>query len=103
MKIRRDKLDEDGNVMELTKEEEERRLRYDQHNFAIEDPFDLSHDLGRVVNETTIRIIRDEFIRAVAIIIEDGDFHRVCEKVNDEESDQEQEILGGVEIETSPR
>jgi hypothetical protein len=35
---------------------------------CIEDPFETGHDLGRVVDRQTIRIIREEFERAADVL-----------------------------------
>lgn len=40
---------------------------------CIEDPFETSHDLGRVVDRQTIRILREEFERAAGILQYDDD------------------------------
>ncbi|BAM83490.1 hypothetical protein, conserved [Cyanidioschyzon merolae strain 10D] len=39
-----------------------------RHFFCIEDPFDMTHDLGRVCSEDSVRLLRHEFRRAFAII-----------------------------------
>ncbi|KAK1614304.1 hypothetical protein QYE76_019821 [Lolium multiflorum] len=44
------------------------RVGNDRHLMCIEDPFETGHDLGRVVDRQTIRIIREEFERAAAIL-----------------------------------
>eukprot|EP00871_Galdieria_phlegrea_P000325 jgi/Galph1/1293/GphlegSOOS_G6120.1 len=46
-----------------------RHKRYKElHVFCVEDPFDVSHDIGRVVDEETLKVLQDEFIRAYEII-----------------------------------
>ena len=35
---------------------------------CIEDPFEISHDLGRIVDKFTIKILREEFERAANIL-----------------------------------
>merc|ERR1712157_161786 len=40
----------------------------DNHLICIEDPFQLSNDLGRVVGRKTIFFLRDEFKRAADIM-----------------------------------
>lgn len=49
------------------------RIGNDRHLMCIEDPFETSHDLGRVVDRQTIRIIREEFERAAAVLQYDDD------------------------------
>ncbi|GJP46348.1 hypothetical protein CLOM_g5647 [Closterium sp. NIES-68] len=57
----------------LSKEEKEwtRRVGNERHLICIEDPFDLSHDLGRVVDRSSIRVLRDEFHRAAKVMRHD--------------------------------
>ncbi|WVZ78117.1 hypothetical protein U9M48_025880 [Paspalum notatum var. saurae] len=44
------------------------RVGNDRHLVCIEDPFETGHDLGRVVDRQTIRILREEFERAAAVL-----------------------------------
>jgi DNA polymerase sigma len=39
-----------------------------RHFFSIEDPFDMTHDLGRVCSEDSMRLLQHEFRRAFAIL-----------------------------------
>ncbi|GAB2271624.1 hypothetical protein Dimus_006454 [Dionaea muscipula] len=45
-----------------------RRIGNDRHLICIEDPFETSHDLGRVVDKYSIRVLREEFERAAEIM-----------------------------------
>ncbi|KAF3327110.1 terminal uridylyltransferase 7-like isoform X1 [Carex littledalei] len=45
-----------------------RRIGNDRHLICIEDPFETSHDLGRVVDKFSIKILREEFERAANIL-----------------------------------
>lgn len=45
-----------------------RRIGNDRHLICIEDPFEVSHDLGRVVDKRSIRVLREEFERAAEIM-----------------------------------
>ncbi|CAA0820802.1 Nucleotidyltransferase family protein [Striga hermonthica] len=45
-----------------------KRVGNDRHLICIEDPFEVSHDLGRVVDKHSIRVIREEFERAAEIM-----------------------------------
>ena len=40
---------------------------------CIEDPFEIGHDLGRVVDRQTIRILKEEFERAAAVLQDNDD------------------------------
>ncbi|KAL7083287.1 hypothetical protein ACP275_14G151800 [Erythranthe tilingii] len=44
------------------------RVGNDRHLMCIEDPFDVYRDLGRFVDRSTLRIIRQEFERAAEIM-----------------------------------
>ncbi|KAJ7557051.1 hypothetical protein O6H91_05G109900 [Diphasiastrum complanatum] len=57
----------------LSKDEKDwtRRIGNDRHLICIEDPFEVSHDLGRVVDKRSIRVLRDEFYRAANIMRHD--------------------------------
>lgn len=48
-----------------------RRIGNDRHLICIEDPFEVSHDLGRVVDKRSIRVLREEFERAAGIMQHD--------------------------------
>ncbi|XP_060218703.1 UTP:RNA uridylyltransferase 1 [Lycium barbarum] len=48
-----------------------RRIGNDRHLICIEDPFEVSHDLGRVVDKFSIRVLREEFERAAEIMQHD--------------------------------
>ncbi|TYG99343.1 hypothetical protein ES288_A10G189100v1 [Gossypium darwinii] len=41
-----------------------RRIGNDRHLICIEDPFVVSHDLGRVVDKFSIKVLTEEFERA---------------------------------------
>ncbi|KAG0474469.1 hypothetical protein HPP92_014155 [Vanilla planifolia] len=45
-----------------------RRIGNDRHLICIEDPFEVTHDLGRVVDKFSIKILREEFERAADIL-----------------------------------
>ncbi|KAG6487921.1 hypothetical protein ZIOFF_056659 [Zingiber officinale] len=45
-----------------------RRIGNDRYLICIEDPFNISHDLGRVVDKYSIKILREEFERAADIM-----------------------------------
>ncbi|KAK4744679.1 hypothetical protein SAY87_010991 [Trapa incisa] len=48
-----------------------RRVGNDRHLICIEDPFDTKHDLGRVVDKFSIKVLREEFERAAEIMQHD--------------------------------
>ncbi|KAL0464707.1 UNVERIFIED_CONTAM: UTP:RNA uridylyltransferase 1 [Sesamum latifolium] len=55
-----------------------RRVGNDRHLICIEDPFEVSHDLGRVVDKYSIRVLREEFERAAEIMQYD---RNPCQKI----------------------
>lgn len=50
-----------------------KRSGTDRHLICIEDPFDTSHDLGRVVDKDSIGVLRSEFERAAKILATEED------------------------------
>uniref|UniRef100_J3L941 Uncharacterized protein n=2 Tax=Oryza brachyantha TaxID=4533 RepID=J3L941_ORYBR len=62
-----------GNTISKQEKNWTTRVGNDRHLICIEDPFETSHDLGRVVDRQTIRILREEFERAASILQYDDD------------------------------
>ncbi|ERM96556.1 UTP:RNA uridylyltransferase 1 [Amborella trichopoda] len=57
-----------GSIISKRVKEWTRRIGKDRHLICIEDPFDISHDLGRIVDRHSINVLRDEFRRAADIL-----------------------------------
>ena len=57
-----------------------RNSRFDRFWFCIEDPFELSHNLGRVADRDSLFTLRGEFMRAAKVLEEKGDLAAVCEQ-----------------------
>ncbi|CAL9076187.1 unnamed protein product [Musa textilis] len=57
-----------GSIISKRAKDWTRRIGNDRHLICIEDPFDISHDLGRVVDKFSIKILREEFERAANIL-----------------------------------
>jgi DNA polymerase sigma len=57
-----------GRIISKERKDWTRRVGNDRHLICIEDPFELTHDLGRVVDKFTIKILREEFERAANIL-----------------------------------
>lgn len=51
----------------------------DRHLFCIEDPFELTHDLGRIADRYTLQSMRDEFKRAYGLLLKGDGWAEVCE------------------------
>eukprot|EP01087_Luapelamoeba_hula_P005379 TRINITY_DN1545_c0_g1_i2.p1 TRINITY_DN1545_c0_g1~~TRINITY_DN1545_c0_g1_i2.p1 ORF type:complete len:466 (-),score=47.91 TRINITY_DN1545_c0_g1_i2:17-1414(-) len=52
----------------------------DNHHFSIEDPFDLDHDLGRVIDPHSLRDIQAEFERGFTLLSHNADLEHLCLK-----------------------
>ncbi|KAG9452104.1 hypothetical protein H6P81_005008 [Aristolochia fimbriata] len=57
-----------GSILSKRAKDWTRRIGNDRHLICIEDPFEISHDLGRVVDKYSIKILREEFERAAYIL-----------------------------------
>ncbi|XP_038978933.1 UTP:RNA uridylyltransferase 1-like [Phoenix dactylifera] len=57
-----------GSIISKQAKDWTRRIGNDRHLISIEDPFETSHDLGRVVDKNSIKILREEFERAADIL-----------------------------------
>ncbi|CAL5382841.1 unnamed protein product [Camellia sinensis] len=57
-----------GSILSKRAKDWTRRIGNDRHLICIEDPFEISHDLGRVVDKNSIRVLREEFERAAQIM-----------------------------------
>ncbi|CAL9237060.1 unnamed protein product [Arabidopsis halleri] len=57
-----------GSILGKREKDWTRRVGNDRHLICIEDPFETSHDLGRVVDKFSIRVLREEFERAARIM-----------------------------------
>ncbi|EEF50424.1 poly(A) polymerase cid, putative [Ricinus communis] len=57
-----------GTIISKWEKDWTRRIGNDRHLICIEDPFEISHDLGRVVDKYSIKVLREEFERAANIM-----------------------------------
>ncbi|KAM7512054.1 hypothetical protein LguiB_010929 [Lonicera macranthoides] len=62
-----------GSMLSKREKDWTRRIGNDRHLICIEDPFEVTHDLGRVVDKYSIRVLREEFERAAEILQYDPD------------------------------
>ncbi|XP_047153944.1 UTP:RNA uridylyltransferase 1 [Vigna umbellata] len=60
-----------GSIISKREKDWTRRIGNDRHLICIEDPFETSHDLGRVVDKYSIKVLREEFERAAEIMQND--------------------------------
>jgi len=49
------------------------------HLFCIEDPFEISHDLGRVIGRDTLNDVRSEIDRGINMLLDERPFDAICE------------------------
>jgi len=68
----------------LTKQEKrwttkEKGFRGDRHLFSIEDPFELTHDLGRVLDQETLSELKQEIERASTLASQEASLDKICE------------------------
>eukprot|EP00250_Pteridium_aquilinum_P013837 c21602_g1_i1 orf=134-3388(+) len=61
-----------GKFLSKAEKDWTRRIGNERHLICIEDPFEVSHDLGRVVDKHSIRVLREEFQRAARIMRQDA-------------------------------
>jgi DNA polymerase sigma len=57
----------------------DRMTNRDRHLFCVEDPFEVSHDLGRLVDKNTIKYLQDEFRRAYRMMRSGRNWAEICE------------------------
>ena len=50
------------------------------HLFCIEDPFELTHDLGRVIGRDTLSDVRSELDRAANLLHDERPWATICEE-----------------------
>ncbi|KAH9325826.1 hypothetical protein KI387_006004, partial [Taxus chinensis] len=62
-----------GGLLSKNEKDWTRRIGNERHLICIEDPFEISHDLGRVVDKHSIRVLKEEFQRAAEIMFYDPD------------------------------
>ncbi len=68
-----------GRLLSKTEKEWTKHLAKDKNWFALEDPFETTHNLGRVVDRNTLKGIRAEFARAYRVLTRGGDLDEVCQ------------------------
>lgn len=69
--------------------------RADRHLFCIEDPFEITHDLGRVMDTTSLGWTRAEFSRAHALMQARAPLAEVCAAWSDAEEKATAREAGG--------
>ena len=80
------KAEKNWKVKEKNVKDEEGKVtrRGDRHLFCVEDPFEVTHDLGRVMDRDTLRDVRAEIDRAHVMLSERRSaWSAVCEQFVD--------------------
>jgi hypothetical protein len=87
-------MNEEPSALDVINSEKERPPRMGEHHLSIEDPFDIEHDLSRVVRAVGELKIRDELLRAAKLMSEGTKWKDICGTVNPERlKDMEPEDL----------
>ena len=77
-------MDEKPSALDVFNSEKENPPRMGEHHLAIEDPFDLDHDLCRVVRPEGELQIRNELLRAAVMFGNGSTWKEICETVDGE-------------------
>ena len=73
---------EDPTALDVVNSEKDEPPRMGEHHLAIEDPFDLDHDLSRVVRAVGELKIRDELLRAAVMFGKGSTWKEICQTVD---------------------
>lgn len=63
----------------------------DRYRFAVEDPFETSHNTARTVNREGLFVIRGEFLRATKRVIGKGDWRTMVERLCELKTEEDEE------------
>jgi len=75
-------MDEEPSAFDVFNSDKEKPPRMGEHHLAIEDPFDLDHDLSRVVRAEGELRIRNELLRAATLFGNGSTWKEICETVD---------------------
>ena len=73
---------EEPSALDVYNSDKEKPPKMGEHHLAIEDPFDLEHDLSRVVRAEGELRIRNELLRAAVLIGNGSTWKEICETVD---------------------
>ena len=74
-------MNEEPSALDVINSQKEKPPRMGEHHLSIEDPFDLDHDLSRVVRAAGELKIKDELIRAAKMFGDGETWKSICETV----------------------
>ena len=77
-------MNEKPSALDILNSDKEQTPRMGEHHLSIEDPFDLEHDLCRVVRPEGELRIRDELLRAAVLFGSGSTWKEICETVDSE-------------------
>jgi hypothetical protein len=87
-------MNEEPSALDVINSEKDKPPRMGEHHLSIEDPFDIEHDLCRVVRAVGELRIRDELLRAAKMMGDGSKWKEICGTVNPERlKDMEPEDL----------
>lgn len=75
-------MEEEPTAFDIFNSDSENTNRMGEHHMAIEDPFELDHDLCRVVNAEGELRIKNELIRAAILFGNGSTWKEICETVD---------------------
>ena len=75
-------MNEEPSALDVINSQKEKPPRMGEHHLSIEDPFDLDHDLSRVVRAEGELRIRNELIRAASMFGSGSTWKEICETVD---------------------
>ena len=75
-------MNEEPSALEIFNSEKENPGRMGEHHLAIEDPFEINHDLCRVVRAEGELRIRNELLRAAELFGNGSTWKAICETVD---------------------
>ncbi len=64
-------------------------VRRDHYYFAIEDPFEVTHNLGRLVDPPNLKVLKYEFTRAYKLICQQQHLQDILQSYQDDQQQQQ--------------
>ena len=77
-------MNEEPSALDVVNSDKEHPPRMGEHHLAIEDPFDIDHDLCRVVRAEGELRIRNELLRAAVLFGNGSTWKEICETIEPE-------------------
>jgi len=77
-------MNENPSALDVVNSEKDHPPRMGEHHLAIEDPFEIDHDLSRVVRADGELRIRNELLRAAVLFGNGSTWKEICETVEPE-------------------